>query len=89
MVWVCGRCGYEVPEGEIGRYVLSEEELLEHAKNLNEEDRIRLLTMGAWRCPNCGRVLRPLMRDEAFIILARNGTPIPPIMIIKIKKEAE
>jgi len=29
------------------------------------------------------------MLDEALRILERNGTPIPPIMIIKIKKEAE
>jgi len=66
MVWVCGRCGYEVPEGEIQRYTLSEKELLEHVKGMDEENRMRFLAMGAWRCPGCGRIIRPMMIDEVL-----------------------
>ena len=72
MVYVCGRCGYEVPEGEIQRYTLTEEELLEHLKNVeDEENRTRFLAMGAWRCPGCGRVIRPMMIDEALKLLKK------------------
>lgn len=70
MVWVCGRCGYDVPEGEIKRYTLSEDELLEHVKKLDDpENRLRFLAMGAWRCPRCGRVIRPMTIDEALKVL--------------------
>jgi len=69
MVWVCGRCGYEVPEDEISRYTLSEEELLKFANEIQDEGRKRLLAMGAWRCPGCGRVIRPMMIDEVLKVM--------------------
>jgi len=70
MVFICGHCGYEVEEDKIKEYTLSEKEILKHAETIqNNESRKRFLAMGAWRCPGCGRTIRPLMINEALNLL--------------------